>query len=114
MENNQISEKMAANESKSAFIEKIAFAIIPIMFSCIVYLLTAINSSNTRIADLENKMQIAVTSDNKLVSNPVAELAREKLRQDFLAADTEAKIQHAQNESKIVLLEWRVRELEKR
>ena len=109
METNQIS----ATESKNAFIEKIAFAIMPIMFSCIVYLLTAISSSNTRIIELENKIEIAVTPDNRLVINPAAELAREKLRQDFLSADTEAKIQHAQNESRIVLLEWRIKELEK-
>lgn len=113
MESNQISEKMAANESKGAFIEKIAFAIIPIIFSCIVYLLTAISSSNTRIAELENKIQIAVSSDNKMIINPAAELAREKLRQDFLAADTDAKIQHAENKAKIELLEWRIKELEK-
>ncbi len=113
METNQISEKMAATESKGAFIEKLAFAITPIMFSCIVYLLTAISSLNTRIIELENKIEIAVTADNRLVINPAAELAREKLRQDFLSADTEAKVQHAQNESRIALLEWRIKELEK-
>lgn len=106
METNHISEK-------GAFIEKIAFAIIPIIFSCIVYLLSAISNLNTKIAELENKMQIAVTSDNRLTINPESELAREKLRQDFLESDTIAKIQHAENKAKIELLEWRIRELEK-
>jgi hypothetical protein len=48
-----------------------------------------------------------------MIINPAAELAREKLRQDFLEADTIAKIQHTINVKDIELLRWRLQELEK-
>ena len=113
MDSNQISENIAASTSKGALIEKIVFAIVPITFSCIVYLLTALNSSNNRIIELENKIQVVVTADNRMVMNPASDLAREKLRQDFLEADTAAKIQHTENLKDIDFLKWRIARLEK-
>lgn len=113
MDSNQISENIAASTSKGALIEKIVFAIVPITFSCIVYLLTALNSSNNRIIELENKIRLIVTVDNRLMINPAAEIAREKLRQDFLEADTAAKIQSTNNLKEIEFLKWRVSRLEK-
>jgi len=98
---------------KSTFIEKIAFALLPITFSCIVYLISALNDASHRITILESKIQVAVSSDNKMIINPASELAREKLRQDFLEADTIAKIQHTINVKDIELLRWRLQELEK-
>ena len=112
MDSNQISENIAASTSKGALIEKIVFAIIPITFSCIVYLLTALNTSNTRITELENKIQVVVTSENRPIINPTAELAREKLRQDFLEANTIATIQHTENVKDIEFLKWRIARLE--
>ena len=113
MDSNQISENMAANASKGALIEKLFFAFIPITFSCVVYLLSALSTSNTRITELENKIQVVVTSENRPIINPAAELAREKLRQDFLEADTAAKIQHIENLKEIEFLKWRIERLEK-
>jgi len=98
---------------KSTFIEKTVFALLPITFSCIVYLISALNDASHRITILESKIQVAVSSDNKMIINPASELAREKLRQDFLEADTIAKIQHTINVKDIELLRWRLQELEK-
>ena len=98
---------------KSTFIEKIAFALLPITFSCIVYLISALSDVSHRITLLESKIQVAVSADNKMIINPAAELAREKLRQDFLEADIVAKIQQTNNVKDIEFLKWRVNELEK-
>ena len=113
MDSNQISENIAASTSKGALIEKLVFAFIPITFSCIVYLLTTLNSSNNRIIELENKIQVVVTADNRMVINPASDLARERLRQDFLEADTAARIQHTENVKDIEFLRWRISRLEK-
>jgi hypothetical protein len=42
-------------------------------------------------------MQLVVTSDNKQAPNMGAELAREKLRQDLMQANTEAVTRAAAN-----------------
>lgn len=83
MDQNYIAEKMAANEAKGGFIEKVSFAMLPFLFTCIVYLLNALSDTNHRITLLESKIQVVVSADNTPVMNPSAELAREKLRQDF-------------------------------
>lgn len=69
--------------AKHELIEKAAFAILPIMFTCVVYLMSALNTLNHEVTVLNNKISLVVTSDNKQASNTGAELAREKLRQDL-------------------------------
>jgi hypothetical protein len=49
--------------SRGALIEKIMFALIPILFSCIVYLINSLSSANERITMLEAKNQTIVTAD---------------------------------------------------
>ncbi len=114
MELEQLKEKMAAGETKSALIEKVTFAVLPIMFTCVVYLMNSLDKLSTQITILESKMQLVVTSDNKQAPNMGAELAREKLRQDFMQANTEALSRSAANKGIIDNLTWRVGELEKR
>jgi D-alanyl-D-alanine carboxypeptidase len=58
-------------------------------------------------------MQLVVTSDNKQAPNMGAELAREKLRQDFMQANTDAVTRAAANRAIIDTLLWRVADLEK-
>jgi hypothetical protein len=69
--------------AKHAFIEKITFAILPLLFSCVVYLMSALSSLSHEVTILNSKISLVVTSDNKQASNSGAELAREKLRQDL-------------------------------
>jgi hypothetical protein len=68
---------------KSQLIEKITFAILPLLFSCVVYLMSALSSLSHEVTILNSKISLVVTSDNKQASNSGAELAREKLRQDL-------------------------------
>jgi hypothetical protein len=113
MELQQIQEKMSAGEAKSALIEKVTFAVLPIMFACVVYLMNALSHVNTQLTILESKMQLVVTSDNKQAPNMGAELAREKLRQDFMQSNTEALARSGANKAVLDTLVWRVQELEK-
>ncbi len=104
---------MSAGEAKGALIEKVTFAVLPIMFACVVYLMNALRGVSHQLTILESKMQLVVTSDNKQAPNMGAELAREKLRQDFMQANTEAVSRAATNRAIIDTLSWRVAELEK-
>ncbi len=114
MELEQIKQKMAAGETKGALIEKVTFAVLPIMFTCVVYLMSSLDKLVTQITILESKMQLVVTADNKQAPNMGAELAREKLRQDFMQSNTEALARSAANKGIIDNLTWRVQELEKK
>ena len=113
MELEQIKDKISAGEAKGALIEKVTFAVLPIMFACVVYLMNALSHVNTQLTILESKMQLVVTSDNKQAPNMGAELAREKLRQDFMQANTEALSRSGANKAVLDTLVWRVQELEK-
>jgi hypothetical protein len=113
MELEQMKEQMSASASKGALIEKVTFAVLPIMFACVVYLMNALSQANHQLTILESKMQLVVTSDNKQAPNMGAELAREKLRQDLMQQNTEAITRAAANRAIIETLLFRVAELEK-
>jgi hypothetical protein len=70
-------------DEKGAFIEKITFAVLPLLFSCVVYLMAALSSLSHEVTILNSKISLVVTSDNRQAPNSGAELAREKLRQDL-------------------------------
>ena len=63
----RLSETMAANQSKGALIEKMTFAAIPIIFSCLVYLMTALSSANNEITILKSRVAVVVTQDNRAI-----------------------------------------------
>jgi hypothetical protein len=63
----QMSEQMAANASKGALIEKVVFAAIPILFSCVVYLMTSLSSVNQEITILKSRVAVVVTQDNRAI-----------------------------------------------
>jgi hypothetical protein len=96
-------------EAKSQLIEKTAFAVLPILFTCVVYLMGSLDKLNHDVTVLNAKISLVVTSDNKQAPNSGAELAREKLRQDMekeILANRE--LIHA-NRERIVILEQRVK-----
>ena len=63
----QLSEQMAASASKGALIEKVVFAGIPILFSCVVYLMTSLSSANNEITILKSRIAVVVTQDNRAI-----------------------------------------------
>lgn len=74
---------MSEESAKGAFIEKITFALLPLLFSCVVYLMSALSNLAHEVTILNSKISLVVTSDNRQAPNSGAELAREKLRQDL-------------------------------
>jgi hypothetical protein len=63
----KIALEMAASASKGALVEKITFAGIPILFSCVVYLMSALSSANSEIIQLKSKIAVVVNADNKAI-----------------------------------------------
>jgi hypothetical protein len=63
METTQLAEKMAANEAKGGFIEKITFALLPLLFSCVVYLMNALSNLQTEVTILNSKIKSTVLQD---------------------------------------------------
>lgn len=105
---------MEKETQKGALIEKITFAILPFLFSGLVYLLSALNDVRESINTLENKVSVVVTPENAPRQNSVSELAREKLRQDFMVEHNESEIKRAELVGSIELLKWRITQLEEK
>jgi hypothetical protein len=84
---------------------KIIFAIIPILFTCVVYLMSALSTLQNNVNTLQAKVQIVVSADNKQVTNLDAALAREKLRQDLLDSVQEINSRAGTNRARIDVLE---------
>ena len=59
--------EMAASASKGALVEKITFAGIPILFSCVIYLMSALSAANNEIIQLKSKVAVVVNADNKAI-----------------------------------------------
>ena len=96
---------MAEETAKGALIEKIAFALLPLLFSCVVYLMSALSNLSHEVTILNSKISLVVTSDNKQATNTGAELARERLRQDLSAEIQKNRDDIQYNRQKIAIIE---------
>jgi hypothetical protein len=63
----KIALEMAASASKGALVEKITFAGIPILFSCVVYLMSSLSTATSEIIQLKAKIAVVVNADNKAI-----------------------------------------------
>ena len=103
---------MAQEQSeKGAFIEKLLFALLPLIIAGVGYLLSAVSTLAHQVTILESKVSLVVTSDNKQASNTGAELAREKLRQDLTEAIQRNRDSIQQNKEHIAILEEKIKQL---
>ena len=91
--------------AKHAFIEKITFAILPLLFTCVVYLMSALSSLSHEVTVLNSKISLVVTSDNKQATNTGAELARERLRQELSIEIQKNRDDIQYNRQKIAIIE---------
>ena len=105
METAQLAEKLAANEAKGGFIEKITFALLPLLFSCVVYLMSALSNLQHEVTILNSKISLVVTADNKQSINTGAELARERLRQELEKEIQRNRDEIAENRLHIAVLQ---------
>jgi hypothetical protein len=99
---------MAEENQKGAFIEKLLFALLPLLIGCTGYLIQALGSLQHDVTILNSKVSLVVTSDNKQASNTGAELAREKLRQDLGIEIQKNRDSIAENRLHIAILEEKV------
>jgi len=90
---------------KGQFIEKLLFALLPLIIAGVGYLLNAVSTLNHQVTILESKVSLVVTSDNKQASNTSSELAREKLRQDLTLEIQKNRDDIQHNRQDISLLE---------
>ena len=95
-------------DAKSALIEKVTFAILPLLFTCVVYLMSALSNLSHEVTVLNNKISLVVTSDNKQSVNTGAELARERLRQDLAAEIQKNRDDIQYNRQRIAIIETKM------
>ncbi len=81
-----LQETQTSTNSKSALVEKLTFAGIPIMFSCIVYLMSALSSTTQELTTLKNKINIVVSAENKANAPQGTTLDMEKIREEAALA----------------------------
>jgi uncharacterized membrane protein len=99
--------------AKGVFIEKMLFALLPLIIAGVGYLLSSVATLNHQVTILESKVSLVVTQDNKQASNTGSELAREKLRQDLTEAIQKNRDSIQQNKEHIAILEERMRQAKK-
>ena len=97
-----------SSEDKSVLIEKIVFAVLPVILSGVIYVVTALGTVNDRLSVIEGKINVVVTGENTIRPNQASELSREKLRGDFVVEQNENLIRHTENRGRIDLLIWRL------
>lgn len=96
---------------KGAFIEKLLFALLPLIIAGVGYLLNAVNALQHQVTVLESKVSLVVTSDNKQAINTGAELAREKLRQELEREIQKNRDDIQDNRQNIAILEEKIKQL---
>jgi hypothetical protein len=99
--------------AKGAFIEKLLFAILPLLLGSVGYLINALGSIQHDVTILNQKVSLVVTTDNKQASNSGAELAREKLRQDLEKEIQKNRDSIQANKEAISIHEEKIRQLQK-
>jgi len=102
-------QKLEEAHAKGQLIEKITFALLPLLFTCVVYLMSALQNLQHDVTILNGKISLVVTSDNKQANNSGAELAREKLRQDLEKEILANRELIHQNRERIVILEEKIK-----
>jgi hypothetical protein len=95
-------------DKKGAFIEKLLFALLPLLIGSTGYLISALGAIQHDVTILNQKVSLVVTTDNKQASNSGAELAREKLRQDLEKEIQKNRDTIFENRQHIAILEDRM------
>jgi len=94
------------------FLKNGLLALLPILTSGVIYVVTIISTMQGEIQELRAKVSLVVTDDNKQAVNTGAELAREMLRQDLVRLIEENKEAIALNRQDIAVLEERLNNIQ--
>jgi predicted peptidase len=82
----KLKESYSASSSKGSLVEKITFAGIPIMFSCIVYLMSALSNTSHDLTILQGKINVVVNSENKAIPPQGTTIEMERIREESALA----------------------------
>jgi predicted ribosome quality control (RQC) complex YloA/Tae2 family protein len=104
---------MAEESAKGAFIEKLVFALLPLLVAGVGYLLSAVSSLSRDVTVLTTKTSLVVTADNKQASNTTSELAREKLKEELVKEIQKNRDEIGENRQRIAVLEERINNFSK-
>ena len=80
MTQEEISNQLAANQSKSGLVEKLVFVLLPICVSAIGWLLTQVSTLNNQITVLNNKVAVVVNAENKAIPPQGTTIEMEAIR----------------------------------
>jgi len=97
--------------AKGAFIEKLLFALLPLLIGSTGYLISSLGNLEHDVTILNQKVSLVVTTDNKQAPNTSSELAREKLRQDMEKEIQENRNYIMENRREIAIIEERLKHL---
>lgn len=86
--------KQVTNE-KNELVEKIVFGAVPILLSCVGYLLMALNEMENKITVLEGKVAVVVSAENKPIPPDGTTLAMEQIRAQAAESRAELKMEAA-------------------
>jgi predicted peptidase len=130
----KLEETATSSSSKGALVEKMTFAGIPIMFSCIVYLMSSLSNANHELTILQSKINVVVNAENKAIPPQGTTIEMERIKEeaalaraamtlertkDMMAMKEEASLSRAKVASdsaaaraeldkRIAILEWRM------
>ena len=113
MKENKGAKMTQEQDAKGMFIEKLLFALLPLIIAGVGYLLSSVAQLNHQVTILESKVSLVVTQDNKQASNTGSELAREKLRQDLTEAIQRNRDSIQSNREQISIHEEKIKQLQK-
>ena len=80
MTHEEISNQLAANQSKSGLVEKLVFVLLPICVSAIGWLLTQVSSLENQVTVLNNKIAVVVNAENKAIPPQGTTIEMEAIR----------------------------------
>ena len=80
MTQEEISNQLAANQSKSGLVEKLVFVLLPICVSAIGWLLTQVSSLENQVTVLNNKIAVVVNAENKAIPPQGTTIEMEAIR----------------------------------
>jgi hypothetical protein len=89
------------SEGKSQLVEKMLFAAVPIMFSCIVYLLSTLSDLNKKVTILESKISVVVTQENKAIPPQGTTIEMQEIK-------SEAALSRAVLDKRLSIIEYKL------
>ena len=93
MTQEEISNQIAADKSKSGLVEKLVFVLLPICVSAIGWLLTQVSTLNNQITVLNNKVAVVVNAENKAIPPQGTTIELEQLRATAMQARADMKME---------------------